>query len=88
MPTDRKVPTAATSMPRASQVWWASAAPVMVMVLLTNPENSGKPEMLTAATMYQTKTHGRRRNRPPSSESLAVPAAWSSAPAPMNSRPL
>ena len=51
MPTERKVPTAASSMPRASQVRWASAAPVMVMVLETKPLKSGMPEMETAPTM-------------------------------------
>ncbi len=88
MPTEMNVPTAAISRPSATRVRCASAAPVMVMVLEMNPLNTGMPEMDRAATMYSTITHGSRAARPPSLSSLAVPAACSRQPAPMNSRPL
>ena len=51
MPTERKVPTAATSRKMPSHMRWAPKAPEMVMVLDTNPLKNGMPEMETAATM-------------------------------------
>ncbi len=73
-PTETKVPTAATSMPRPSHSRWSSKAPAMVIVLDTKPLNTGMPEIDRAATMYSRNTQGSRPTNPPNSVNLAVPA--------------
>ena len=58
------------------------------MVLVVNPEVSGKPEMASAPIMPHTAVSGMVRNRPPTSEHLFLPVRYTTTPALMNSSAL
>ena len=82
------MPTAATSIPSASQVWCPAAAAVMTIDLLTKPLNNGNAEMEAAPTQQKMQVRGIERNSPPSSVALDLPVRCMIAPIDISSRAL
>ncbi len=84
----RNVPAEASSSRKPTQCLCSSKPALTIMDLLTNPLKSGKAEMDRPPMSVKTNVHGIFFHSPPSSVNLLSPVMCSTAPQPMNSRPL